>query len=177
MTEDSLPFKVLQYCPFCGSDHFIPGNSHDKYLECGICGKRLYVNAASAVAGVIRDQEGRVLLTRRKFDPGKGMLDLPGGFVDPGETAEDALVREIKEELNLDICSLEYICSSPNKYLYKGLVYFTLDLGFECSVVDFSTMMAADDVDSCLFLFPMEIKINEVSFPSIRNIVQIALKI
>ena len=52
---------------------------------------------------VIPDGEGRVLLIQRANDPYEGSWALPGGFVDVGETVEDAAVREAKEETGLDV--------------------------------------------------------------------------
>lgn len=51
---------------------------------------------AAAVAGLIFNEKGQLLLTIRAKDPGKGLLDLPGGFVDMGENADQALRREIE---------------------------------------------------------------------------------
>ena len=52
---------------------------------------------------VIPDGEGRVLLIRRDSEPYQGSWALPGGFIDVGETVEDAAVREAKEETGLDV--------------------------------------------------------------------------
>ncbi len=52
---------------------------------------------------VIPDGEGRVLLIQRANDPYEGSWALPGGFVDVGETVENAAVREAKEETGLDV--------------------------------------------------------------------------
>jgi 8-oxo-dGTP pyrophosphatase MutT (NUDIX family) len=125
------------------------------------------------VACIIENKQGEILLTRRAFEPSKGMLDLPGGFVNLDETAESTVHREVNEELNLDITSLQYIGSSPNHYLYGGMVYFTLDLGFKCIVTDFTNMHVADDVDGYVFLSHQLIDFRKISFPSICNILQL----
>ena len=52
---------------------------------------------------VVTDGEGRVLLIQRANDPYGGSWALPGGFVDVGETVENAAVREAKEETGLDV--------------------------------------------------------------------------
>ena len=48
-----------------------------------------------------KDDNSKILLVRRKNDPFKGMLSVPGGFINEGETAEDAMIREAKEETSL----------------------------------------------------------------------------
>jgi len=53
------------------------------------------------VGGILHDQEGRLLLIRRANDPGRGLWSLPGGRVEPGETDNEALVREMREETGL----------------------------------------------------------------------------
>src|ERR671920_2010550 len=50
---------------------------------------------------ISKDENSKILLVRRKNDPFKGMLSIPGGFVNEGETAEDAMRREAKEETSL----------------------------------------------------------------------------
>ncbi|CAA9458214.1 MAG: Nudix hydrolase family protein [uncultured Rubrobacteraceae bacterium] len=52
---------------------------------------------------VIPDGEGRVLLIQRASEPFRGSWALPGGFVDVGETVEEAAVREAREETGLDV--------------------------------------------------------------------------
>ena len=165
--------SAWQFCPYCGSKSFRAGKEY--YMECGICRKKFYINASGAVACVIENPQGEILLTRRAFNPAKGMLDLPGGFVNPDETAEDAIKREIKEELNLETTSMQYFGSSHNRYLYGEMMYFTLDLGFKCLVADFSTLRVADDVDGYLFLPPHQINLQKIGFSSIRKILQMYL--
>lgn len=69
-----------------------------------------------------------MLVVRRAKDPAKGTLDLPGGFVDLHESAEEAVRREVKEETGLDVKSSRYLFSIPNIYLYSGFEVHTEDL-------------------------------------------------
>lgn len=52
---------------------------------------------------VVRDADGRVLLVRRANEPGRGLWSIPGGRVEPGESAREAAVREVREETGLDV--------------------------------------------------------------------------
>lgn len=97
------------------------------------------------------------------------MLDLPGGFVDPLESIEDALTREIREELGVAVSDAKYLSSFPNRYVYSGLTYFTIDLAFLCKVDDVSIIKPADDIEDAFFVFPDEIKLEEIAFESIRK--------
>ena len=55
------------------------------------------------VVDILIEKDGKIVLIRRANDPFKGSRAIPGGFVDPGETAERAAVREAKEETGLDV--------------------------------------------------------------------------
>ncbi len=164
------PQNVFKYCPRCGSSNFVANG--EKANKCVDCGFVFYFNAATAVAVIIRDSENRVLLTKRAFDPGKGTFDLPGGFVDPLESAEHAVDREIQEELSLKITSKIYRGSFPNRYLYGGIVYFTCDLVFECTVETLEGITAADDVAGYEFVHVTEEVIAKTGSQSIKDILR-----
>lgn len=59
--------------------------------------------AVPCVGAVIQDEGGRLLLVKRARPPAEGRWSLPGGRVEPGETDEAALVREVREETGLDV--------------------------------------------------------------------------
>lgn len=74
------------------------------------------------VAGVIRDARGRILLTRRTEGRDlAGQWEFPGGKREPGESAEDALVRELREELGIDVCIGARLIEVPQQYAHKRL--------------------------------------------------------
>lgn len=170
----SEPAKFLRYCPHCGSASFRAVSP--KEFKCDNCGFNFFTNSAAAVVAVIFDNEGRLLLTRRARNPFKGWLDLPGGFVDPGESAETALRRELMEELQTEVKSAKFLCSHPNEYIFSNYKIRTTDLGFICEMTHKPTK-CADDVDALIWLHPAEINLDQIAFPSIRNIVQTAITI
>lgn len=168
MLSDFYPSSVFKFCPFCGAKEFVWDGV--KSHTCGACRHKLYTNESAATVALIVNAQGELLFVRRKYNPAKGMLDLPGGFVDLGETAERAIIREVKEELNLEVSKLQFFGSFPNRYLFGELVYFTLDLVFTCTVPDLSPLRAADDAEACLFIAPQEVNIGEIGLESIREI-------
>ena len=107
--NNTHPFRVLKYCPKCGSSKFTI--SGEKSFKCGSCAFHFFINSSTAVAALISDGKGKLMLVTRGIEPDYGKLDLPGGFVDPGETAENAVIRELEEELGLKTKSLKYIVS------------------------------------------------------------------
>lgn len=166
---------MFKFCPFCGSKEFAWDGA--KSHRCGACGHKLYVNEAAATVALIANARGELLFVRRRYNPAKGTLDLPGGFVDLGETAEHAVTREVKEELNLEVSKLQFFGSFPNRYLFGEVVYFTLDLVFVCTVRDFSPLSAADDVESYLFAAPQKVNVDEIGLESIREVVKAYAKL
>jgi len=164
------PKYVIKYCPRCGNQHF---NTSDggRSFKCEECHFNYYLNNSAAVACLIFDVVGSLLLARRAIEPSIGMLDLPGGFVEPLETAEEAVVREIREELNVNVVRMEYLTSFPNEYVYSGLSVFTLDMAFICEIDSFQQLIPNDDVAEIEFVKPGEIKMAEFCSDSMRNII------
>ncbi len=161
--------RSFRYCPRCGGDKLYAASA--KKFECPDCGFEFFLNTAAAVGALITDEEGRLLVTVRKGEPAKGTWDLPGGFVDPGESVEEAVRREIKEELGLDIVSARYFCSFANRYEFGGVIYWTVDLAYICEAGDASKAEARDDVEAVLFIPPAELVLEKFGLESVRKVV------
>ena len=112
------PLEIFRYCPKCGSSDFEIHNALSRH--CANCGFTYYQNPRASTAAFILNEEDELLVARRGKEPAKGTLDLPGGFVDNEENAEEGMVREIREETGLVISPAEvkYIFSIPNIYHY-----------------------------------------------------------
>jgi len=65
--------------------------------------KRLYPNQPIIGVGAVIICKGKILLEKRKNEPGRGKWTIPGGLVELGESAEQTVIREVKEETNLEV--------------------------------------------------------------------------
>lgn len=157
----------FDYCPKCGSHHFI--ESTEKSKKCENCGFEYFLNPSAAVAAFIINAKGEILVEQRKNEPAKGTLDLPGGFSDIGETAEDGVKREVMEETHLNVVKAEYLFSLPNVYRYSGFDVHTLDMFFRCEVEDETTLLAADDAAECFWVPLKELHIEQFGLRSVRH--------
>lgn len=157
----------FRYCPVCGSSHF--ETETEKSKKCSNCGFEYFMNPSAAVAVFIRDAQGRLLVERRKHEPGRGTLDLPGGFCDAGETVEQGLAREVLEETGLTVTSVRYLFSEPNIYRYSDMDVHTLDMFFECEVEDTAALVAGDDAAECMWLAPDDIHTEQFGLRSVRQ--------
>lgn len=165
---------LFKYCPVCGSPDF--GFNNQKSKRCLHCGFVMYVNPSAAVAAFVVNPLAELLVCVRGKDPCRGSLDLPGGFIDTGETAEEAVMRELKEEIGLSTAQPLYQFSLPNDYLYSGWNIPTLDLFYLVEVNDDFQPVAADDVASCEFVSLHKIVAEDFGLLSIRRAVSMYLK-
>lgn len=160
------PRDLFRFCPKCGQ----PGPTpllHNA-VQCGHCRFLYHFNPATAAAAFILNQEGAALFIRRAKNPGKGQLALPGGFIDVGESAEDGLRREIREEVNLELGTMEYLCSAANDYYYEDVTYSVLDLYYIGQVASTKEAAALDGVESYCWLVPARVEAAELAFGSLR---------
>jgi ADP-ribose pyrophosphatase YjhB (NUDIX family) len=126
-------------CPRC----LTPLEHADRSVRCPSCGLEEYANPAPTASALVRDREGRILLARRAGDPGAGLWDLLGGFLDEGEDPLAALRRELREETGLEIEPGEFLGSIPDRYGEDGP--WTVNFYWEASLGE-GKPRPADDV-------------------------------
>ena len=158
---------AYRFCPRCGNNAFQP-KPDGAVLLCAACGHQHFINGVLAAGVFIANPKGRLVLIRRLREPSKGLLGIPGGFSEPGESAEDVARREVREEINLELGPLQYITSYPNRYIFQGLIYPTVDVFFKAEALSLEPLQALDDVQAIVFLAPKEIAPNDLAFDSLR---------
>ena len=108
--------------------------------------KELYV-----VAAIIK-KDNKILATQRGYGEFEGLWEFPGGKIEEGETKEEALVREIKEELNADIIvekfALDLEWQYPNFYLYMSCFECVLESDIELLEHMGAIWLSLDELDS-----------------------------
>jgi 8-oxo-dGTP diphosphatase len=166
VSDSSLP-RVLspitvRFCPLCGAPlarEAVPPDQRE-HAVCTQCRFVFYLNP-KLVGATIPEQDGRVLLTRRSIDPGRGLWTFPGGFVDWGETVTDAAVRETFEETGLKVDLTELL----NVYTYPGapviVVYKAIVVG--------GTLTTCGENDQLEWVAPEAIPWPVLAFQSTRE--------
>jgi 8-oxo-dGTP pyrophosphatase MutT (NUDIX family) len=179
---------MFKFCPSCASEKI--NFEKEKLFRCPDCGFVYYHNIAAASGCLICVPENgkeKFLFTVRGKDPGKGLLDMPGGFVDRGEGILEGLYRELQEEIGwappvpqgsslADVFSL--YASFPNTYLYKDVNYYTCDMFFSVSapaLVLSDLRLEESEIAAVRLLLPEEIDYSQFAFNSTKRAVKVYL--
>lgn len=109
------------YCPICGGRLVMRMDGDREQPRCDRCRRFYYRNPVPAVCCFITDNAG-LLLAQRAVEPCVGEWTLPGGFVELGETTEEAIVREMREETTLEISDLHLVGVSTQQSRFYGAV-------------------------------------------------------
>ncbi len=163
-----LSASFFLHCPRCGAA--VPPGANGALFTCAACNLVYHFNPAIAAAVFVVDPQERVLLIRRQKEPSKGMLAIPGGFIDMGEQAEVAARREVWEETGVEIGALRFLASHPNHYPYKGILYPVLDFFFVARV-DSQALDNAhprDEVLEILLRRKEEVNVEDLAFASMK---------
>jgi 8-oxo-dGTP diphosphatase len=109
------------YCPICSSE-LEPVNDGERVVPfCADCERFYYRNPVpAACCFVVRDD--KLLFVQRSIEPCKGMWSFPGGFVELGESSEEAALRELNEETGLVGTKLRLIGANTQQSPYAGAV-------------------------------------------------------
>jgi len=152
-----------RHCPKCGGglDKRIVKANEPKRLVCEACSFIFYQDP-KVVAGTVFTLDGGIVLLKRGVPPEVGKWVFPGGYVDRGESVQDAAVRETKEESLLDV----KLGPLLNVYSYSGspniIVVYTAEVVGGC-------LTAADESTEARIFPKTEIPWNELAFTSTRD--------
>ncbi len=131
--------EAYRFCPACGGalEPWVLRAAEPTRLVCVRCGFIFYLDPKVAVGAVIANDAGHVLLVKRAIEPGYGQWVFPGGYVDRGEEAQLAAIREAREEAGVEI-RIERLL---DVYSYPGrtpiiIVYVARFVGGELAVDD-----------------------------------------
>jgi NAD+ diphosphatase len=161
--EGSPFFAAWKHCPECAG----PLRIEQSTAECRACGRRVYANPAPTASALVVDDDGRVLLARRAGNPGTGMWDLPGGFIEEGEDPVATLRRELEEEAGVEIEPIEFLGAFPDRYGENGV--YTVNFYWTARILS-GEPAPADDVADFGWFAPDELpQTGEFAF---RNSVQ-----
>jgi 8-oxo-dGTP diphosphatase len=160
-----------RFCPRCGGglERRAIKAIEPKRLVCRACSFIFYQDP-KVVAGTIFTLDSRVVLLRRGVEPAIGKWVFPGGYVDRGETLEEAALRETREESQLEVV----IASLLNVYSYPRspnviIVYAAQIVGGDLAAGD-------ESVEAATFL-PGEIPWHDLAFDSTRDALKDYIKI
>lgn len=152
-----------RFCPRCGGglDRRVVKASEPKRLVCQACSFIFYQDP-KVVAGTVFTLDGGIVLLKRGVEPALGKWVFPGGYVDRGESVQDAAVRETKEESQLDV----KLGPLLNVYSYPRspnvIVVYTAD-------VIGGRLTAADESLEAGIFSPKELPWHDLAFDSTRD--------
>lgn len=137
-------------------------------------GHTLYVNAAPCVGVFFVTEDNQVLLSVRGIEPFKGMLDSFGGFVDDQETVEDALARELNEELGLspeDYETPHFISTETGLYPFDGEERSILSYFFWSRLTPNANPAPADDVSEIVTVPLADVDLTRMDNADVRKVI------
>lgn len=153
-----------RFCPRCAT----PTEPREESVACPSCGFVAWANSVPAVQALV-ELDGRLLLARRALDPGRGLCDLPGGFLREGEHPLDGLRRELHEETGLEVEPGEFRGAWLDPYDGR----FVLGLTWDATVLS-GEPRPADDVAELWWAEPDELPAPEAfAFPSHPQVVSL----
>lgn len=162
---------VARFCLRCGRRLRIVRDGSRRRPRCPRCGWTFYANPVPAAAALIVHR-GRVLLGRRARAPHAGTWDLPGGFMESGETPERGLIRELREELGVGVRRARFVGFATDRYGAGGFAVLVILF----RVVPTSLMVRPDDDVAELRWWPVDrVPYRKIAFTGLRHLLRRAL--
>jgi ADP-ribose pyrophosphatase YjhB (NUDIX family) len=153
-------------CPRCGG----PLAGSAEALSCPRCGSHYYANSAPTASALVEDDRGRLLLGRRALEPYRGFWDTIGGFLHEGESPEEGLRREVKEETGLEIEIGPFLGVWMDRYGQADESVHTLNLFWVVRAAG-GELAAADDVSELAWFEPDALPpAGELAFDAIEHV-------
>lgn len=161
----------MKFCQKCGNKVIaaIPENDNRERFICSSCDYIHYQNP-NIVAGVLpiyknKNGKDRVLLCKRAIEPRLGFWTLPAGFMENGESIEEAALRESQEEANLNL-------KNAQLYLVMSLPHINqVYMLFKADIVDDTFSPGVESLETELFSED-EIPWKEIAFPVMSKTLQ-----
>ncbi len=171
--KQEIPFTATEPYRFCPADGTKLGEPRASGgVSCPLCGRSWYRNSSPAVGAAIVEGD-RVLVTVRGIEPEKGRMDLPGGFVEVGEPPRDALAREAREELGVEV-EVEERPMLLAVHTYGADGEYVLAIGFRARIIS-GEPSPADDVAGIHWVSKEEIDGLDFAWEHDRRIARRAL--
>ena len=136
----------------------VPEGDTKRRMVCLDCGFIHYLNPRPVAGTIPVRSDGKILLGRRDIEPRRGCWVFPGGFMDVGESAEDAAIRETREEVCLEVRNLQLVGVFTR--IEPGVVVIV----YEAEAVGEPSI--GDETSDVAWFAPEEIPWDEIAFDS-----------
>ena len=133
--------SLRKYCSACGAELF--DHEHEEARSCPNCGMLFFPKISPAILVMIKREDGRILLAYNRNFRHK-CYSLIAGFVEAGESAEDAVRREVREEVGLEIKNIRYLYSQSWPFPDSLMLGFVADYAGGEITVDGEEIVEAD---------------------------------
>ena len=163
---------TARYCLVCGTRLRAVREHGRPRRRCPRCGWTFYDNPVPAAVALV-ERGDRVLLVRRARPPYAGTWDLPGGFLEAGETPERGLRRELREELGLRVGRLRLMGFATDRYGPRGFPVLTVI--YAVTVVR-ARLRIADDVSGARWVPKGRVPFGTIAFRGLRQFLRRVLE-
>ncbi|MGE0084960.1 MAG: NUDIX hydrolase [Desulfococcaceae bacterium] len=163
--------REKKYCHFCAHPLVTKHVEGRKRLFCENCKEPIYENPIPAACVIVADENSHILLVKRSVEPKKGLWCLPGGFMEIGETPQEAALRELREETWLSGKIDRIVGTDSHSSASYGTVTLICFL-----VTEFHGEPVPGD-DACDLAFFSPEKLPEIAFETHRKFIRLCYRL